>query len=154
MLKKLNFQSLALQHFRLIKNSFNIIIFLLGSCSRHYILYSHSIWLKSPGHPSCYPNNRDCTWLIETRVGLELGVYVFQFHLQYGGSHCPYDYLKIYDGESPSSPLIGRLCGQLAQFSFHSSGRFLLLQFYSDGSVVMPGFWLYIYGHSFGKSNT
>ena len=113
--------------------------------------YYHYGYFQSPGYP-CYPNNKDCSWLIETSYGGYIYLYFYQFHLQHGGSNCPWDFVEIYDGNTPWSPRITRACGQLAPWGLYSSGRFLLIKFHSDGAVPMPGFSAYYYSTRYSKS--
>ena len=128
-------------------------LFITGPCSRH--IYSNGNYFYSPDFPSCYPNNQDCTWLLEAYNGQYIHLYFANFHLQYGGRHCPWDYVEIYDGSSRSSPLLVRACGQLEAWSFnlYSTGRFLLVRFHSDNSIQMPGFRIYHYSTSYSKRN-
>ncbi len=54
---------------------------------------------------------------------------------------CDYDYLKIYNGPTTASPLIGKYCGLNSPdsvVSTHLSGA-LTFQFHSDGGVTGPG---------------
>ena len=130
-------------------------VFITGSCSRH-IFFSPWHWnhFSSPGYPNCYLNNKDCTWLLETYDGYYIYLEFYNFHLQYGGSYCAYDFVEIYDGSSLSSPLVGRACGQLGQrFFFYSSGRFLLVRFHSDNSIQMPGFLAWYHADSYSKKS-
>ena len=112
--------------FQLFFSTFNFSF--IGSCW-HRIEVRSYYWdhFKYPGNQSCYSNNKDCTWLLETTSGYYIRMEFYDFHLQYGSSYCPYDYVEIYDRNSPSHPLITRACGQLGGFLFYSSGRFLLV---------------------------
>lgn len=51
------------------------------------------------------------------------------FDLFYGGSHCPFDYIKVYDGASTNDPVIDTYCGQQRILVIFSSGENLLIQF-------------------------
>lgn len=53
---------------------------------------------------------------------------------------CAYDYLEARDGDSESSPLLGRFCGYDKPDSLKSSSNRLWLKFASDGSVNKAGF--------------
>ena len=92
-----------------------------------------------------------CTWLIEAPFGYYVYLYFYPFSLEYGGSSCPYDFLEIRDGNTLSSPLITKACGSLGYFYVYSSGRFLLLQFRTDGSVQGAGFAAYYSTVSYRK---
>ena len=133
-------------------NIFNTVTLLsTGSCSS-YILFTYSnYWnsrtryFQSPNHPNCYPNNKDCTWLIETTAYNYIYLQINQFNLEYGGGSCPNDYLEIRDGNTPSSPLITKMCGSVGYTYIYSTGRFLLVRFVSNGYFQMPGFRAYCY---------
>ncbi|KAL9987825.1 hypothetical protein ACROYT_G002193 [Oculina patagonica] len=109
-----------------------------GSCYHH--LNQPSGYFASPHHPGCYPNDKYCTWLIEAPFGQYIYLYFFSFHLEYGTASCPWDFVEIFDGNSIYSHKIIRACGQLAPWEVYSSGRFLLVQFFSDDIIMMPGF--------------
>ena len=118
------------------------IYFCTGSCSAQINL-NYLYWyyyFQSPNYPNCYPNNKDCTWLIESRPGYFVRLDIYTFNLEYGFSSCPWDYLEIRDGNSPSSPLIAKACGSLSHLNIYSTGRFLFVRFHSDGIIGMPGF--------------
>ena len=118
----------------------NSVIFLItGSCSSYIYVTSVNVF-RSPGYPNCYPNNKDCTWLIEVPTGYFVLLEINRFNLEYGSGNCPNDYLEIRDGNTSSSPLITRLCGSLPYMYMYGSGRFLFIRFRSDGSIRMPGF--------------
>lgn len=50
------------------------------------------------------------------------------------------DYVTVYDGDSTSSPVIGRFSGSSLPASIKSSSNRLYVRFYSDGSVQYRGF--------------
>ena len=142
-------------------NIFTTVKFLFtGSCSSYihltYYNYHKSLshYFQSPNYPGCYPNNEDCTWLIETNAYNHIHLFIYQLNLEYGGSNCPYDYLEVRDGNTLSSPLITKMCGSLGNTYICSSGRFLLVRFVSDGYLQMPGFLAYYYANRYGKKNT
>ena len=81
-------------------------------------------------------------------------LYVYKFNLEYGGSSCPYDYLEIRDGNSPSSPVITKSCGSLYYLRIYSSSRFLFVRFHSNGYTQMPGFDAYCYESYGGKKKS
>ena len=56
-------------------------------------------------------------------------------------NNCDYDWLKIYDGESISSPLIGKYCGTDSPGTIIATNDLgaLTFEFHSDGSVNEPG---------------
>ena len=126
----------------------------IGSCSRHINLnnFYQYYYFNSPGYPGCYPNNKDCVWLFEA-PSYNIFLNVYKFNLEYGGSSCPYDYLEIRDGNSPSSPLITKSCGSLNNLYIYTTSRFLYIRFHSNGYTRMPGFDAYCYRSLGGKRN-
>ncbi|XP_022794139.1 uncharacterized protein LOC111332922 isoform X2 [Stylophora pistillata] len=122
-----------------------------GNCF-HHLNYSYGSF-ESPGKPGCYPNNKECAWLLEAPVGRHVYLYFSSFHLEYGGSHCPWDYVTILDGNSLYSPVLFKACGQLSWFGLYSSGRFLMVLFHSDGVIRMPGFYASFYATSYNAGN-
>ncbi|XP_046913472.2 uncharacterized protein LOC124494340 isoform X1 [Dermatophagoides farinae] len=83
----------------------------------------------SPTYPGVYPKNITCYYLFKGVKGQRVKLEFMDFDLFYGGSHCPYDYVKIYDGETTRAPLINTYCGQQRQLFVFSSGINLLVQF-------------------------
>ena len=122
-----------------------------GNCF-HHLNHSYGLF-ESPGKPSCYPNNKYCAWLLEAPVGQYIELRFYSFHLEYGSSSCPWDYVEILDGNSLHSPSLVKACGQLAWWRLYSSGRFLMVLFNSDGIIGMPGFSAYYRASYYSKRN-
>ena len=124
---------------------------LTGQCFYHL----NKSWgnFESPGKPGCYPNNKYCTWLLEAPVGQYIDLRFNSFHLEYGNSNCPWDYVEVLDGNSLHSPILVKACGQLPWWRLYSSGRFLMVQFHSDGIIGMPGFSAYYQASHNSKRN-
>ena len=55
-------------------------------------------------------------------------------------SRCQYDYVAIYDGDSVSSPLIGRYCGTTVPDVVKSTSNKMLVNFVTDSSLTSDGF--------------
>lgn len=126
-------------------------LFLTGSCS--YYLNRHNGHFKSPNYPSNYGNNEHCTWLIEVPRG-------YYIYLNFGlldlerCSYCGCDVVTIFDGNSRTSPMIKRACDQQTSgCGMYSSGRFLFVEFSSDGSVTRRGFYATFYLVSYNYGN-
>lgn len=124
---------------------------LTGSC--YYHLNQPSGNFASPNYPGCYPTDKYCTWLIEAPFGQYIYLHFASFHLEYGNAFCPWDFVEIFDGNSVYSTKIIRTCGQLAPWLMYSSGRFLLVKFYSDEIIMMPGFSAFYQAVSYSKRN-
>ncbi|KAL2085662.1 hypothetical protein ACEWY4_018982 [Coilia grayii] len=86
-----------------------------------------------------YEHYMDCLWTIAAPANKALNLTFSTFELEQS-SNCRYDYVKIYDGDSASYPLVGTYCGNIIPASFLSTGNFLTFQFVTDGSVNRRGF--------------
>ena len=54
---------------------------------------------------------------------------------------CPYDNIKIYDGGSMASPVIGRYCGNPEGHYLISSTNEIIIEFWTNNfNVFRPGF--------------
>ncbi|GMT27059.1 hypothetical protein PFISCL1PPCAC_18356 [Pristionchus fissidentatus] len=51
------------------------------------------------------------------------------FDIYFGGEHCPYDSVTIYDGDSTSAPIIKKVCGLQQRMEQFSVGRQVLIHF-------------------------
>ena len=80
-----------------------------------------------------YENNVDCRWKLSSNTLLQLHFASFR-------TESSNDYLAIYDGGSPSAPLIGRFSGHSLPSPIATSSNKLYLQFTSDGSTEDFGF--------------
>ncbi|PAV81139.1 hypothetical protein WR25_22383 [Diploscapter pachys] len=73
------------------------------SCGGQLTAQAYGQTLTSPGFPQNYPNGAECGWTIETNKGQPISLIIEEF------SMAPDDYLWIYDGPSPASPVLARL---------------------------------------------
>ncbi|XP_058853305.1 CUB and sushi domain-containing protein 2-like [Acipenser ruthenus] len=93
--------------------------------------------ILSPGYPDFYPNNLNCTWVIETSHGKGVMFAFHTFHLE-----SPHDHLLITENGSFSQPL-KRLTGSTlpSPLSAGLHGNFTAqIRFISDFSVSYQGF--------------
>uniref|UniRef100_A0A8C3UFI7 Metalloendopeptidase n=1 Tax=Catharus ustulatus TaxID=91951 RepID=A0A8C3UFI7_CATUS len=94
---------------------------------------------SSVNYPSPYPNNSSCLWLIRIRRS-KVFLQFEAFDLQ-GSLNCSSDYIKIYNGNSKSSPvLLDKYCGKGPLPSLVASGSTMLVEFASDESITATGF--------------
>lgn len=89
--------------------------------------------LYSYNYPSNYPSSFTYNWKLTSNAKISL--YFTRFDTE---SCC--DKLRIYDGSSTSSPLLGEFSGNRLPPNVTSSSITLYLQFSSDGSKHRPGF--------------
>ncbi|KAA0197040.1 hypothetical protein HAZT_HAZT007095, partial [Hyalella azteca] len=78
----------------------------------------------SPTYPGVYPKNITCYWKFVGKHDQRIRLEFRDFDLFYGGPHCPFDHVKMFDGGDTFAPLIGTYCGQqrnLVVFSSSSS---------------------------------
>ncbi|RWS07949.1 cubilin-like protein, partial [Dinothrombium tinctorium] len=83
----------------------------------------------TPTYPGVYPKNLQCSYSFIGRKGQRVRIEFIDFDLFYGGEHCPFDYVKVYDGLTTNDPLIYNICGQKRNFAIYSSAESLLVQF-------------------------
>ncbi|XP_028968828.1 cubilin-like [Galendromus occidentalis] len=85
----------------------------------------------SPTYPGVYPKNLDCQYRFIGTKGQRIRLEFMDFDLSFGGSHCPFDTVKVYDGpdDGPGTPLIGTYCGQQRSLEVFSSAETLFVRF-------------------------
>ena len=80
-----------------------------------------------------YSNNMDCSWSLSSNAILELAFASFN-------TYSSADHLTVYDGDSPSSPMIGRFSGSSLPATITSTSNKLYVRFISDSSNTDFGF--------------
>ena len=99
------------------------------------------IFYDTGGAGSEYGNNENFTMTFLPSVSSnKIEAEFTSFNVEFESS-CDYDWLKIYDGTSTSSPLISKYCGTLSPWTVTATNDdgALTFQFYSDGSVTESG---------------
>ncbi|XP_063314268.1 tolloid-like protein 1 isoform X2 [Pelobates fuscus] len=95
--------------------------------------------ITSPNWPDKYPSRKECTWEISAtpghRVKLTFGEFEIEQHQE-----CAYDHLEVFDGETDTSPILGRLCGNKIPEPLVATANKMFLRFVSDASVQRKGF--------------
>ncbi|XP_066273539.1 uncharacterized protein [Branchiostoma lanceolatum] len=100
-----------------------------------------------------YDNNRDCVWSIRVSPHLVPEITFHSFKLEEGPTdgNCPYDYVRIFDGEWPDSKFTSyrfqsgetpeRLCGELTrEYVVRPKSYIVSVIFSSDGKNPKEGF--------------
>ncbi|XP_010875827.1 bone morphogenetic protein 1b isoform X2 [Esox lucius] len=95
--------------------------------------------IQSPNYPDDYRPNKVCVWKITVAQEFHVGLSFQSFEIERHDS-CAYDYLEVRDGDSESSPLLGRFCGYDKPDDIKTSSNKLWMKFVSDGSVNKAGF--------------
>ncbi|XP_014678764.1 PREDICTED: neuropilin-2-like [Priapulus caudatus] len=96
----------------------------------------------SPTYPGSYPINLNCTFRFMGQPGERVKIHFRDFDVYSGGSHCPYDWMKVYDGAAPRLVdghvvnLIGGapICGEKHQVELFSSRESLVAVFETSWS--------------------
>ena len=101
-------------------------------------MYDAIQFFGSPGYPKNYPNNADCTWIIESETLDDERAVEISFD-DFETENCT-DYLEIQDGKDSSGDLLGRFCGRLASFHVVSRSKAMRVRFHSDGQRTFKGF--------------
>ena len=89
--------------------------------------------ITSSGEYSRYADNMDCRWNISSNAMLELEFLRFK-------TVDHNDYLRVYDGGSLSSPLVGTYSGSFLPATVSSKTNKLYMRFISDASHSHYGF--------------
>ncbi|KAK0424700.1 hypothetical protein QR680_008799 [Steinernema hermaphroditum] len=85
--------------------------------------------ILSPTYPGTYPSNFHCTYLLKGNPGDRIRIYFRDFDIYFGGEHCPYDSMTIYDGPTNRSPIIRKVCGLQQRMEMFSFGSNMLIEF-------------------------
>ncbi|XP_015260845.1 PREDICTED: cubilin-like, partial [Cyprinodon variegatus] len=93
---------------------------------------------RSPYHPDPYPHNKVCEWVINQQEGYVVTLNFLSFDVE-GGS-CRFDFVEVRDGSTPSSPLLGKFCGDQVPPRLQSTQKSMYIQFSTDSSVSNHGF--------------
>ncbi|XP_070564554.1 cubilin-like [Ptychodera flava] len=91
--------------------------------------------IKSPNHPSDYPNHADCVWTISLGENQRIKITFNDFNLE-----TDYDKLLIGEGTDPTSDQYVELTGPDLPDPIVSSGNEMWLRFKTDWSIVKSGF--------------
>jgi bacillolysin len=97
----------------------------------------------SGGSGSNYGANEDATLTISPTGATSVNLTINLFDVEAGssGTNCNYDYLRVYDGPSTASTLIGTYCNNnLPPSTINSTGNSITLRFHSDGGLEEGGF--------------
>ncbi|XP_056630783.1 tolloid-like protein 2 [Diorhabda sublineata] len=89
----------------------------------------HTGSILTPTYPGAYPKALHCSYQFLGSPGERIRLEFRDFDLFFGGPHCPFDYVKVYDGPDNSSAVIGTYCGQQRNLVIYSSESTLLVAF-------------------------
>ncbi|XP_023942426.2 cubilin-like [Bicyclus anynana] len=95
--------------------------------------------IGSPSYNGLYLSNLLCEYKITTRPDTRIRISFKTFKLE-NSLTCKYDSVKIYDGPTSDSPLVGKFCGTTLPKTYTSSTNKLFILFKSDHTVASEGF--------------
>ncbi|XP_070545531.1 suppressor of tumorigenicity 14 protein-like [Ptychodera flava] len=107
---------------------------------RYQTSNSGSISSMNYNGANLYDNYAYCEWLIEVTEGQVIQFDFTNIDIESSGSSCPYDYVRLYDGSTTASTLLGTFCGTVTPEAITSSSNSLLVIFESDSSIQGAGF--------------
>ena len=82
-----------------------------------------------------YANNDDCRYELSCPAGSAVRLHFLVMDTELG-----YDFVNVFDGDSPSAIRLGRFDGSDLPADIEGSGSTMLVQLTSDNSVVLSGF--------------
>ncbi|XP_073703987.1 neuropilin-1a-like [Garra rufa] len=97
-------------------------------------------YVTSPGYPTGYPVNQQCSWLIQAPDPQQKILINFNPHFDLESRECKYDFVQVFDGVDENAFSPGRFCGKIAPSPIISSGNSLLIKFTSDYESTGAGF--------------
>ncbi|CAH0562353.1 unnamed protein product [Brassicogethes aeneus] len=97
--------------------------------------------ISSPSHPTGYPSEKKCTWMISAPEGHVIQLTWALFHLEHSYK-CSYDSITIYDNNTGPGlgGLMGKYCGNIPPPTMLSSSNLMTIVFETDQSIAMDGF--------------
>ncbi|KAM5338742.1 cubilin [Glossophaga mutica] len=105
-----------------------------------YILTSSLGTISSPLFPAAYPDNQNCSWVIQAQPPFNHVTLSFTHFGLESSTTCSEDFLEILDGNYDDAPLRGRYCGSSMPHPITSFSNALTLRFISDSTVNSDGF--------------
>ncbi|NWR74432.1 CUBN protein, partial [Centropus unirufus] len=97
--------------------------------------------ISSPLYPAKYPNNQNCSWIIQAQEPFNHVTLSFtDFGIENTGQNCTKDFVEILDGNNHEAPLRGRYCGTTIPHPITSFGNALVVNFISNNNVTARGF--------------
>ncbi|KAI4562255.1 hypothetical protein MJT46_011217 [Ovis ammon polii x Ovis aries] len=109
----------------------------IAGCNREYKKAFGN--LRSPGWPSDYPSDMDCTAVLTAPGSHTISLFFHSFGIE-DSSGCTHDFLEVRNGSESSSPLLGTYCGTLLPNPIFSQSHELYLRFKSDGATSGRGY--------------
>uniref|UniRef100_A0A452U8T7 Cubilin n=1 Tax=Ursus maritimus TaxID=29073 RepID=A0A452U8T7_URSMA len=105
-----------------------------------YILTNSFDTISSPLFPAKYPNNQNCSWIIQAQPPFNHITLSFDHFGLESSTTCTRDFIEVLDGDHDDAPLRGRYCGTSMPHPITSFSSALTLRFVSDSTLNSEGF--------------
>ncbi|KAG8515901.1 Cubilin, partial [Galemys pyrenaicus] len=105
-----------------------------------YILTNSVDTIFSPKFPAKYPNNQNCSWIIQAQPPFNHITLSFTHFTLESSINCTQDFLEILDGNDDDAPVRGRYCGASMPHPITSFSNALMLRFVSNSRSNYDGF--------------
>ncbi|XP_068686699.1 bone morphogenetic protein 1-like [Montipora foliosa] len=115
-----------------------VLFFFLGSCAHNLTDLQGNF--SSPNYPFSYPHRLNCSWSITVTPGSYIYLQFSNFSLEYGGSHCPFDYVEVSDSNYPLFSTQIKRCGGESPWCVWSTSNVLHVRLVTDFSGSASGF--------------
>ncbi|XP_048589725.1 CUB and sushi domain-containing protein 1 isoform X2 [Nematostella vectensis] len=89
---------------------------------------------------SLYPSDMECMWRITGPSGYIIRITFTVFELEEQIMCAEGDFLRVSEGQEPSSPVLGEFCGRKEPFSVQARGRLMALYFRTNNATEGRGF--------------
>uniref|UniRef100_A0A8B9N9X7 Cubilin n=1 Tax=Accipiter nisus TaxID=211598 RepID=A0A8B9N9X7_9AVES len=97
--------------------------------------------ISSPLYPAKYPNNQNCSWIIQAQEPFNhITISFTDFDTENNRQNCTTDFVEILDGNNYEAPLRGRYCGTTIPHPITSFGNALVVNFISNNNIAARGF--------------
>ncbi|NXH11671.1 CUBN protein, partial [Bucco capensis] len=96
--------------------------------------------ISSPLYPAKYPNNQNCSWIIQAQEPFNHVTLSFTDFDVENRQNCTKDFVEVLDGNNHEAPLRGRYCGSALPHPVTSFGNALVVNFISNNLVTARGF--------------
>lgn len=114
-----------------------------GSCDSVALFLARDCMIDDGSGPYPYPSLQHCIYMIATPGSQFISLVFGNFSTQSGA-----DYLYIFDGSSPFSPLLGKFSGNNPPPPVISNSSSLTLEFITDGYITGDGWSAWYSAHS------
>ncbi|XP_056192710.1 cubilin [Falco biarmicus] len=97
--------------------------------------------ISSPLYPAKYPDNQNCSWIIQAQEPFNHVILSFtDFDIENSSQNCTTNFVEILDGNNYEAPLQGRYCGTTIPHPITSFSNALVVNFISNNNFASRGF--------------